>query len=385
MIRRDLVSLAVQDRSFDFTIFSKSVILGPVRLRQAWMAKSNLYGAREKPQASVLAECFWALCQDAQARGEPEHPDDSQTYLLARLEPFMLDKHAARVMPDRALGRTDRSQRLQRDGAARLEQVLADAQPRFPTVVEFSRETYDYLGMPEMTPAAGRLYQEIVPTILDDPAALMADDREAAVQLAITRWETVKRRLYPGRRWKSAEAKLVLSVLSYECRTAVHEAYSDVWKELLRPGSARGGFRADPAELVFLNLWHLLHTAPAADRPDQRFDLFHGHVFALHPSLSLLISAPTGRRIVGEFLAVASGLQQVPEPGGLLCDCRDLMAFKRLLGAVQLAVLEYVGQRQDLSEVRSAERAASEEQLQWYAERTSERKLGRSRGGGMRR
>jgi hypothetical protein len=235
------------------------------------------------------------------------------------------------------------------------------------------------MDLPVMDDEASAMYSEEIPLLLHDAAELMSKDREAAVQLTMARWDSAMARHYRRRHWKSQTAALVFSVISYECRTCLHECYSDVWTELLGSGGPlRQIYSLSAQDVCFLSLWHVIQKAPS-QFPDARFDLFHGHVFALHPALRLLIRTAMGKQVLGDFVTEASDLSRLPEPQEMFARVRKLPKFRRLLQAADLAVYVYTSARQDLALERNVEQATSHELMELNQARQHERNLGRSR------
>jgi hypothetical protein len=100
MARSRIVPHVVQGQRFRFPIYDKSEKLGAFRIQHLWMKISGLYRPTTKRgnYAMQLIECYWALCLEAQRRGEPEHPHDSGNYLLAGLLPQTFLKLEATVI-----------------------------------------------------------------------------------------------------------------------------------------------------------------------------------------------------------------------------------------------------------------------------------------------
>jgi hypothetical protein len=384
MAKSQMVRYLVQKRPFDFQIYNKAEQLGAVAVQHLWMKISGLYDTTpERAGNSIeLVECYWALCLEAQCQGEPEHPDDRRTYLLARLLPHTLSNLAATVMPDRGFGPKFRflSAKAENEALEQLEGMLREPASDLPDIVTFRDWTYDYLGMPKLSEAAKSLYRKEIDLLLDDAAQLMARDKEAAIRLTIDRWKDAKRRLYPRRRWKSPEAKLVMSVISYECRAALNECYSDVWTGLLcSDGPLRERYNLTPADVCFMALWHVIQKAPS-DLPNARFDLFHGHIFALHPALGMLIRTPTGKELLGDLVSATLALPTLPEPQEMFARVRELPAFRHLLLAVEMAVCAYTERREEIALERTGPRPISHEEIRIHEERREERRRGKFRG-----
>lgn len=65
----------------------------------------------------------------------------------------------------------------------------------------------------------------------------------------------------------------------------------------------------------------------------RRTSLFHGHIFALHPAISMLMQTPTGQRLMEQYVR-----------GQTAEDC--LEPFQQLLFAIYLSLYKYQEQRE---------------------------------------
>ena len=360
------VELSVRGRSFSFPVYEKAEVFGSTTIRQLWMHSSRVY---RESLSRPLADCYWALCLEAQAGGEPEHADDRQTYLLARLLPLSLSSLATKVMPDRSLGWRGKNGIRDISGQVinQLDQLISlpSWDRDLPDLIEFRNQTYDLLGMPQMSTEEMDLYTSICAFLFNDAVELMLKDREAAARLVQDRWRETVGLYYARRRWKNTAAQHVLPIISYECRTALHECYSDVWTALLdATGPLRSLYDLQPADVAFLRLWHTLHKANC-ERDDARFDLFRGHIFALHPAIGLLAQSQRSRQGIEELVTELLSLKQ-SDAFSLLRYARKWPVFRKFLELVRLALHSYVGRRGDLSDERKARRMppASAERLQ---------------------
>jgi hypothetical protein len=345
--------MEVKGEHFTFQVGERIQQLGPASIRQIWIPKTQLYDPanRRVGNSRNITDCYWALCQQAYENGEKEHPDDAKIYLLARLLPLTLTKLAAKVMPDRSLGKAATAERITRSAISQLEDMLRQTPDQKMALLEFRDKTFDMLGMPTMDEGAQQLYEHISQEILADAAGLMAGDPKSAVRLAYDRWAQETKLVYSRRRWKSPAAELAMRVLSYECRTALDECYSDVWAALLR-GPLCSSFQIEPATLAFLRLWHVIQKASAVERADARFDLFHGHVLGLHPASGLLIRTSGGQEVLGRLVQAIP--RPVPEAADLLREIRNLPEFGRFLHAMFVALFAYTSAREEHAQERKS-------------------------------
>jgi hypothetical protein len=297
------VELDVQGQCFDFEMCHRPADLGGVEIHQLWMKKKTLYGRRPEHAANTrsILDAFWAICRE---KGDTTDPGSMESFLMAKLLPLSFPNAARNIVPDGSF--RPRSQALcggAQVGAERaLEDLLGKSDRRkLLTLVEFARQTADYLGIPNLTDTQRAVYEKVCANLFDDAKEVLPRAPDAAVRQMLKRWEPFRHR---WRRRMDPEEKLVMAVLSYECRAAFHYCYSEVWERLLSEcGPLQQAFELTDADLAFLRLWHVQPVWDAKERSDARFYPFHGHVFALHPALSLLIGTSRGRKLLGEYAA----------------------------------------------------------------------------------
>jgi hypothetical protein len=86
----------------------------------------------------------------------------------------------------------------------------------------------------------------------------------------------------------------------------------------------------------FLKFWHIVHCCEAAEGDNFYFHLFHGHVFALHPTSSEFLRTATGRESIGDWLVHPD----------------HASAFGRLLHGLYVAAGHYNLRRDDRAQER---------------------------------
>ncbi|HWE95370.1 MAG TPA: hypothetical protein VG269_15490 [Tepidisphaeraceae bacterium] len=355
MQNRIPISLKVGDSSFAFRISYKRQQLGDYFVNQLWMPRTTLYQPDVEENSINLVECFWELCLAANGGGTPGHPDERETYLLAHLLPHSLSLLSREVMPDSTFIGPDGPRKVWGDAVKELSARLPKSFPAEDLPLEKFRDlTYGGFGMPKLTGEEVELYEQVCAELLTEPCALMDGDRGRAIELSVGRWNELKQEYYSQRRWKSPQAKRVFSVISYECRTAFHECYSDVWAELLRgDGPPVQGTRGPiwpedlqitPRDLCFLRLWNLVLKSES-NRPEASFHHWRGHVLALHPAGALLIETERGRQVIGNLVSAVLGRGGVPEADELLQTVHRMREFRDLNYALVEASNVYVDHR----------------------------------------
>jgi hypothetical protein len=351
------ISLKVGDCSFAFKISHKRQQMGNDFVNQLWMPRTTLYKPDKEENSINLVECFWDLCLATSGGAAPGHPDDRETYLLAHLLPHSLSLLSREVMPDSTFIGPDGPRSVWADAVRDLGTRLPKSFPTKALPLEKFRDlTYAGFGMPELTGEEVELYEQVCAELLTEPCALMDGDRGRAIELSTGRWNELKQKYYPRRHWMSPQAKRVFSVISYECRTAFHECYSDVWVELLRgDGPPIRGTRGPiwpedlqitPRDLCFLKLWNLVLKS-GSDRPEDSFHHWRGHVLALHPAGALLIETERGRQVIGDLVSAVLGRGEVPQADEFLQTVHRMREFRDLNYALIEASNVYVEHRDE--------------------------------------
>ena len=333
-VRDDRIEVPVGGRRFRFVLCRKPARLGDVAIDQWWMREGSLDPTRGREAAAgnfrPVVDFYRAV---AEAAGVLD-ADACETYLLARLLPASRSNGARRIFadgrPDRP--RCSRAEREEREASDRdLEAALRADRGRLDAA-GFHRDTARWLGREAYPDAAWEEYRRLTADLFGDGREAVLRSDEASVGAVATRWADLDRRL--GRRAGKELEKLVLDVISYECRAAFHRCYSAVWNALV-PVVGR---RSSPAfeTAMFHSFWHQDRPRPAAGGGPARLHLFHGHVFALHPAGGDFLRTPAGGELVGAWL-------REPE---------SETAWQRLLRGLSLAALHYANRRLHAAEAR---------------------------------
>lgn len=360
MIARREEELEVGGRGFRFALCRKAERMGAVAIDHWWMDTATLYGQRNQPAANLdpIVDSYWALCRH---HGTDAEASVRESYVLAKLLPRARSHASRRVFNDAHLFSRGRATRTARARAIEdLERLLGTGRDDRLTPREFKEETAKVLGPPRPDGPVAERYEQFAAELLGESCEALDDGDTGGLELAFRRWDEAM--LAWGRRRGFALEKRVLDILSYECRTALHRCYSSAWCELLPRLTERYGL--DEASQDFLGLWHLDQIQnPERDFPD-RFHLFHGHVFGLHPAGALLLQTRSGRERVADWLAAAG---------------REA-AFGRLLNALMIAVHHYAGLHEAIAADRRSPQPLADVEEQ-AAARAIARKTGRRRPG----
>lgn len=142
-------------------------------------------------------------------------------------------------------------------------------------------------------------------------------------------------------------------IFSYEGRAALHQCYAHVWSYLLNKFLQEQ--RMTPVAVAFHAIWHGLQSCqPPGQR---RFDLFHGHIFALHPA-------------AGTFIRTACGAELLE---ACLHDPDNLPKRWRLWNGLCTAVWQYAQRRGVYAELRKDKlQGLSDNHLQQLAHEDTE-------------
>ena len=201
------------------------------------------------------------------------------------------------------------------------------------TLVEFKEKTADVLGPPILDEAVKNRYVEFTQEWLGEARAALSEGGVDGFDVAVQIWKKAVK-IWGRRGGITLEKKRVLDVVSYECRAALHRCYSAAWWDLLPHLATK--YQLDLHSRDFLHFWHLDHIREAEQNVPAFFHLFHGHTFALHPVGADLIRTPTGRDMIGAWLAGP--------------DHRE--AVGRLLHAIYIAAHAYALRRADTADER---------------------------------
>jgi hypothetical protein len=166
--------------------------------------------------------------------------------------------------------------------------------------LDFQRKTGDVLGPPPLAQEAVAAYLAFCQELFAPAQQRLPADEAGAVQQALACWQRWMRSV--GRRRGRELEKQVLDVVSFEARAALHRCYSAVWGMLLLPHLQRH-YQLSNFSTRFMGLWHLDWAEESNLGEQALFHLFHGHVFGLHPASALLLRAPSGRALMGQWVA----------------------------------------------------------------------------------
>lgn len=305
---------------YSFELHRKLANFGDIPVEQFWMHQNSLYGREgtNPRNYDVTIEYYRALCRQAGTDSDDEVLD---SYILAKMLPYVRRNGSRRVFNDSILTSPQHVGERSSDLIAELETQLQSGSSRGEglDLVSFQRRTIDLLGHPEFSEAVQEQYRILTAELLGRGrrAVRMFGKSGLTTPIAtIRRWKGTF-----ARRRGNEERKLALDALCYECRAAMHRCYSATWFQLLTHLERK--YDLDHATVQFHRLMHFDQMFPS-DRPDARFHLFHGHIFALHPGLGLFMQTPTGRRLIGDYL-------RTDEDG----------PFRRLLYGFWLALIDY--------------------------------------------
>lgn len=324
--------LAAGGQTFSFSLCRKAEELGPVSVEHWWMRVTDLYGQRGRKTSSAtnhqaVTDCFWAMCREESTTDDPEV---QESYLLSKLVPHARSQGSRRIFYDAHLWSGSSAARKQKGESTQLlQELLEGGRDQKLSSLEFQRRTRDVLGRPPFEPEAIVAYEEFVGDFLGRARSILAADESRGVQYAIDEWSRVMKSI--GRRGGRELQKLVLDVVSYECRAALHRCYSAVWYQLLVELVSK--YELSLENYIFLRFWHLDQVSEAAEGDFADFHLFHGHVFALHPASAALLCTAAGRDLTGEWLQNRASAE----------------SFGRLLHGIYVAVHHYAQTRDDLA------------------------------------
>lgn len=324
---------------FKFPLCAKPENLGRLHgVTHIWMDTHTVYGQRKQPtgNSEMMALYFWRRCGLAGTYIE-QGPQDS--FLLACLCPMARGTAAQRVFADARLwfprDAWPARMRMVEEVDETLRATLRQPRAEDSRITEerFHEKTADLL-MPKFTAEEKEAYQELCAELFDDIRPILVERGPVAADQLVHKWDLLTRRI--GRRsgTKVATRKTAMNVLSYEMRAAVHRCYSAVWNDLIP--HLEGKFHLAPESVRFLRLMHL-ETVRQSNVPESNWHLFHGHIFGLHPGMSMLMLTETGKRLVGEYLLAST-------PRG------QNTSFERLLMAIYASLCFYVCQRQKVQE-----------------------------------
>lgn len=288
--------LVLGARFYSFELCRKPATFGEFSIDQFWMSLDSIYG-RQGMQArnfDVTVEYYLEKCKQA---GATDHEEGYDSYILARLLPYVRRHGSRRVFDDAILTSPKRFGLRKNDLTRQLDQLLAASHGESLDMLSFHRRTQKLLGAPEISEAAVNAYQALADELLGQGRRAVRNWGLAGMQIPVTIMEGWMRGF--ARRRGHEDKKLALDMLSYECRAAMHRCYSAVWLDLMPHLEQK--YALDEASAQFHRLMHFDVQIPA-NEPNTLFHLFHAHIFALHPGLSLFFQTPTGGKLISDYL-----------------------------------------------------------------------------------
>lgn len=305
---------------YAFELHRKRATFADIPIEQFWMHQNSLYGREGSNPRNfdVIVEYYGALCRQAGTDSDDEVLD---SYILAKMLPYVRRNGSRRVFNDSILTSPRHVGERASDLVADLEMQLRSGSSRGEALdlVTFQRNTIDLLGHPEFSEAVQHEYHLLAAELLGRGRRAVRMWGKSGLTTPIA---TLRRWMASfARRRGNEDKKLALDALCYECRAAMHRCYSATWFHLL--SHLQNKYELDQATVQFHRLMHFDVMFPS-DRPDARFHLFNGHIFALHPGLGLFLQTPTGGRLVGDYLRA--------EEDGPFC---------RLLHGIWIALIDY--------------------------------------------
>lgn len=317
-------------KCFSFELCRKQVRFDGVPVDQFWMEVPSLYGqrGRQARNGDVVVEYFWSQCLKA-ATVFDENVQES--YILANLLPYARSNGSRRVFDDAVLTSAKRLGEKREDQIADLDRQLAASQDDLLDIETFYSKTANLLGPPDFGPNAINAYQELADELLGEGRRALEDWGRPGIAVPIKKLQSWMRTF--ARRRGNETKKLALDMLSYECRAALHRCYSATWWDLLLHLEKQ--YQLDEASVQFHRLMHFDNFLPS-NLPNAEFHIFHGHVFALHPGLSLFLQTKTGGELIADFL-------RVPD---------DDQPFRRLLNGILIGLYDYSSRSERYAEAR---------------------------------
>ena len=283
-----------ENSKLSIVLSRKDTVVGSEAFRQYWLRNSSVYGLRRRTPQNLQAILeFFRVEVNRTTDGDGQR-NAAETYLLASLVPKIRSNGAQRVFPDASLSNLGRlkSQELVAD----LEQQLLKGSHCEIDAYEFYEQSRIVCDLADMPNEVVDEYQSFESRLLDGVVDDWSHVPEECSRIVEQRWSRWMKGV--GRRAANEVAKQVLDILSYECKTALHQCYSLFWLYL-----ADALAEKEQSRFVgqFHRFWHCDHRLPTGGVQDMH--LLHGHVFALHPAFALMIQTATG----GEIIADAAG------------------------------------------------------------------------------
>jgi hypothetical protein len=315
-----------------FALCHQTILLGQTPMDYWWMAPGTVYPTRKRKAANYepIIEHYWALC----LKGKTVFEDDVQeNYILAKLLPHARSNASRKVFVD-SVPSTRRDQETYPEPITEhFDRLLRHDRRRRMGPVKFRDCTADAIGPTCYPKAIQDLYRRRSEELLGEGRDALEASGAEGLRVPLSRWRKWMDGI--GRHRGQTDEKKVLDVLSYECRAALHRCYSAVWYDLIGQIAEQHG---EPREWRRFHLfWHTEQLRRARETDKAEFNLFHGHVFALHPAARRFLLTDTGRELLEEWL--------IKSP-------RSKHPMQRVLYGLQLAVWQYAIQQNVYAELR---------------------------------
>lgn len=310
---------------FRFGLCSKEIALGNTAMTQWWLDSRVLYpdrGRRPEMFRSIV-DYFWARASREATISEPAV---AESILLAHLLPHVRSHGSRRVFADAIPKGFGSKTKVAREAAAELQNLLQSCRGKTMDVVQFRDQTGEVLGPPEYEERIMARYSAMTDDLLADALQILQYGGTEAPRTVNTIWKRWMKKI--GRRGGHEEEKLVLDILSYECRAAFHRCFSALWHDLI---PLMVSYRmVNEFSARFHSIWNLDRII-SAEQSEMNFHLFHGHILGLHPVGSQFIQTERGRELLEGWVTRYDSKQ----------------AFEELLFGLSLAVFQYSNTRDE--------------------------------------
>jgi hypothetical protein len=334
LVPTDPVSPSIGDCDrFSFALHKHPLTEGPDGLVMWSMPRATVYPTRGRAPKNLQPILDYYLLKQKAFKRDAE-PDVQETYILASLLRWVRSGGSRKVIADSAQ-RVTRGPRLNRL-ITDLNDLLAGGRHSTMDGQTFADKTAGLIGPVEYDAEFRARYEQMAALLLEPARAMMREDARQGARLALDRWLHWVEGF--GRHRGHELDKRVLDVLSYESRAAFHQAYSEVWIDLVSVLAHK--YQWPRATVRFHLLWHTQRRYPAQQEGMGDFHLFHGHVLALHPATDLLLLTKTGVELVRDAME--------PKEDPVMSQS----ALYRLLNGLFLAVYFYDERRRDESDRR---------------------------------
>lgn len=261
------------------------------------MEQASLYGQRNTQAVNhrPIIDLWWADCGREQTRHEQPV---QETYLLARILPEARANGSRNVLVDsHQIVPGARGQQLE-EWTDELDSLLANSRDQEIDEVAFQRTTGGLIGPPDYGADVQARYEEFREQLFGEARRLLQNDSPEAIDVALDHW---RRRMQSiGRRRGNEMEKQVLDIFSYEARASLHRCYSHVWRSLI--AALHRQYSLTEPSVLFHWFWHLDPFTPSNLDEASSANLFHGHIFGLHPACGFVLRTPVGGEIFAQWL-----------------------------------------------------------------------------------